>query len=118
MPHEITVDARTETVKVVYEGEITIDEWRQWRSQTVQTCLDNGFARILVDQRKAVQRVTTLELYAFGEETAGMLPPHVRVARVIAPHDNNSRFVTTVANNRGLCVRDFTSMTAALEWLA
>ncbi|MBL4940721.1 MAG: hypothetical protein JKY81_03560 [Colwellia sp.] len=70
MPHKIEILNKAEMISVIYSGDVTLDE----RIQTVhELCLDfNMFEKfkLLIDNRKTIQKMTHVEQTVFGRYIA------------------------------------------------
>jgi len=102
------------------EGNVSFLEALDLLSQAIVYCREHGIRRLLIDATKLTGFGTlgTAERFAMGERLARDARAAVKVAlvgreEVLDP----SRFGMTVARNRGLFTKAFSSENEALAWL-
>ena len=96
----------------------TLEEVQAYGMAIIQTCLDDGYTRVLCDERTREYRLGTLDIYRAAEFVATYATQVVKVAIVCDQRFSaDARFWEDVAINRGLTARFFKDITAARTWL-
>ena len=95
-------------------GAITGDDWRSSLEEVLRLSQVHGIHRVLVDARELTSMPDTLGILGFGEN----LPRNIRFGVVAGEESkHNVRFLETVARNRNLELRMFSTVAEALDWL-
>ena len=104
-------------VKVSGEDD-SVDDVIGYGQAVIQQALQHNATRILSDETDLVYRIGTFDVFASAKALAENAPRIVRAALVVNPVQiKDARFFETVAINRGLDVRMFTSFEEAKTWL-
>jgi hypothetical protein len=102
------------------EGNVSFEEALELVSQAIVYCREKGIRRLLVDTTKLTGfgAPGTADRFLPGERLARDARAAVKVAMVARPEVlDPSRFGVTVARNRGLFTKAFSSEAEARRWL-
>lgn len=114
MPEKVTYDLDTGLIRVRAWGQGTIDEWNASKTRVLELHARHGASMLLVDTREQQKAPNTAELFDFGTHW----PREIRLAILVGESTKSDQhFLETVAVNRGLPIRIFSSEVEALAWL-
>ena len=113
MLEEVTIDMESQLMRVQFDSDSTVENWKSALVQVERLSEESGLCRLLVDVRKQTDLADTMTLFDFGSH----LPRSIRYAVLCESHLEEHRFIETVATNRGIDIKDFDSEQNAIEWL-
>ena len=113
MPEAVALDREKQLMRVRFDPNATVDDWKSTLVLVRQLSEETGIRRVLIDVRDQTELANTTTLYEFARQ----LPKSISFAVVCDIHLENHRFIETVATNRGLRVKDFITEPDAIEWL-
>jgi hypothetical protein len=116
MPEKVFVNEELGIIEVQSYGLVRNDDLLRSLQQIDALAKKTGINKILVCTPKTEQLPSFLELDDFG----GAIPPHLKVAVVVAvgqPTEHKAMFVVNVAKLNGARVESFVSREHALAWL-
>jgi hypothetical protein len=122
----LTVDNSPSFLNAVLSGEFTLEEAERTFAQILEAVERYEATRVLVDGRGITGHPTTMERFYYGEFVAQAVNafcqrqnrPTPKFSYVlIKPVVDDDRFGNTVAANRGMDVKTFEDVDAAVEWL-
>lgn len=120
MPYRVSFDIDNRIVNVVVSGAATINDHQAARDESIRLFQQNDCSRLLVDLRELdTTLLSTVECFDFADSFARLFP-HIQIAQVIpteAKSREDSKFMNTVAVNRGLLAREFETVEEARKWL-
>jgi hypothetical protein len=108
-------------LQVVVEGEFGIDMAQRILAELRAAMVRHPGTPILVDTRVATAALTATEVYGLGSDLQEQgVATSVRLAVVNEPQRefNRASFLEEIGRNRGLKIRNFHDMDAAIAWLA
>lgn len=123
MGYEIKTDEVNKAVLVRIYGPAAPEEHISARKEASALLIKNKYSRLLVDlkdlQTKNIASLTNC--FDFGSSFAKVgIPKHTRIANIIPETEqskNDVDFVSTVAANRGILIKNFLDSVKAMEWL-
>lgn len=113
MPEEVKIDTENELIRVSFDSDSTVEDWKRALVKFEQLSEETGFCRLLVDVRKQTDLANTITLFDFGSH----LPRSNAYAVLCELHMEEHRFIENVAANRGITIKDFNSEQDAIEWV-
>lgn len=117
MPEKIALLEDLQIYRIDSYGDVSIEDMKQSLAQLVEMQRESGLRRVLVDATKETSLPPAGPLYEFGSELAKTVA-HLTFAIAVAPGlARDLGFIETVTRNRGMQVRVFDSVDAALAWL-
>ena len=123
---EMVMDYRKSYIQVTVNGKYDLNEVKRIFDIILDNAMERRISKILIDARNLSGTLTTMERYDIGEYLAKInfdfyqMPdtPPLRLACVaVEPPMEPSRFVQTVARNRGVDIMITDTMAEALKWL-
>lgn len=119
MPLDYSIDVDGDQLTVTTIGfDDDIDEAVLYGEAIIGSCLENKCSRILVDESGMTAVLDPVSQYQMVQRLKSLIPYELSIALVAnMNHYQDTSFGGLVAENRGLNVRVFTSVEAALEWL-
>ncbi len=97
-------------------GPITVEDRVRHRKNTLRFCKEKSINKILLDMRGQISLSDTMENFHYGT-TMPEMTRGFQIAFLCDCGDTDSRFIGTVAANRGAHIRSFDSFDQAREWL-
>ncbi len=95
-----------------------IEQARDYGMWVIGEALRQGATRILCDERALEYRLSTIDTFQIASDIADAAPRLAQVALVCNPqYIDDATFWENVAVNRGLTVKVFKELEAALHWL-
>jgi hypothetical protein len=120
--YRCTVEARQGYVHLSIRGENTPANVRRILGDIVAACAQHGSSRVLVEEHLSGPSLDTVEVFEIvseGSTTARSLAQQIAYVDTNPEHDSSLlKFIETVAVNRGVRVRLFTTVREAEAWLA
>ena len=119
MPEVVTVNETLGIIEVRSYGEVSEQDLARSREQVSDIMREQGIMKVLVDAREETSLPSTFPLFLFGSSFAqsDILRSMTLAAVVSEMTKKHLAFIETVARNRGVEIRIFDSMDAALAWL-
>ncbi len=127
MPMILGLTAVSDYVYVTATGEFSLDDAQRSFLEMLESVAVAKPTKVLFDGRMLIGEPETIERFYYGEFAARSVAsfasrgvsPATRFAYVLEePMLDPDRFGETVAVNRGMIVRAFDNLEAALAWLA
>ncbi len=120
------IETQTDYLLMIYHGAYDSSLADEFTDQILNACKTHKPARLLIDLRKVKGNMTTMDRFNLsviaaakylGAKLTGKIPS-CRYA-IVGNHPlvDPGKFEETVAINRGINVRTFTSMDHAVSWL-
>jgi len=113
MIEEIEIDTENQLMRVQFDSNSTVENWKRALVRVERLSEETGFYRVLVDVRKQKDLADTMSLFDFSAH----LPNSIAFAVLCELHLEDHRFIEDVATNRGITVQDFDSEQNAIKWL-
>ena len=117
MNHELSVLPGKPVVLSSLSGPTTIKDRVRNRQETLRFSQKKSINKILFDMRKQKSLSNTMDIHDFAatlpETTHGF-----QMAIVCTPGDADTKYIETVAKNRGAFIKVFHGFDEALDWLA
>jgi len=108
-------------VRVRLAGPQTLADYRKQTKKVLRLVRSRNVNLILVDDQRAQNMASTLELFAMPAMYEELGAPRSAKVAIVMPQDSPSaadiRFLETVCVNRGFNVKIFGTEPAAIEWL-
>jgi hypothetical protein len=119
MPEVVTVREDLEIIEVRSYGETSKDELARSRKEVSDIMHEQGIRKVLVDARDLTTLPSTFPLFLFGKSFAEADILRTMMMAVVKSKKTTKdvTFIETVARNRGVDMRIFDSMDAAIDWL-
>lgn len=123
---DITITVRQKLLHAVVGGEFSIDEAKQQFLQIADGVEHNASKKVLIDGRGVTGEPKVVERFIYGEFASSVAKqqlqeeygPGPQFAYVLhEPVLDPYRFGETVAINRGMHVKVFDNLDAAIRWL-
>jgi hypothetical protein len=106
-----------EYVLVFHEANLTREEYQKSTVSTKRLLDEHHWNRLLVDLRRVINRVSITDVYYIIEFDLKVFL-NVNIAVIFPPgREEYSRFVETVAANRGVHLKTFVDYEQAVAWL-
>lgn len=102
------------------EGNVSLEQALELAGRAIVHCRENGIRRLLIDGTKltGLGPLGTAERFTVGERLASDARAAVKVAIVVSGElIDPAQFAVTVARNRGLFTKGFSSESEAWKWL-
>jgi hypothetical protein len=119
LPHKIRV-LESDVVEIVHTGDLTITEATASRNEAVEMMKELSRHLVLADVSRSKIDESTLDLLSFNASHYEVFPADTRIAVVTPPDPGkaaSARFAETVAFNRGIAMRIFSTSGEAMNWL-
>jgi len=108
-------------IRVRLSGPQTLADYRKQTEEVLRLAQSKNVNLILVDDQRAQNMASTLELFAMPAMYEELGAPRSARVAIVMPHNSPSaadiRFYETVCVNRGFNVKIFSTEPTALEWL-
>ena len=105
-------------LKTTFKGTSTTAEAERQFELLAEKCKSTSKNRLLLDFRRIAADISLLERYELGKRTLVFAQNKCKVAAVCKPEQHDSHyFLETVAQNRWVDLRVFTSVDDAVGWL-
>ncbi len=119
MSYEMTIAQKPGYLHAIVTGLNNTENVMRYLDEIFRECTNRGFFRVLIEERLEGSRFRTMDVFQIVSEGSS---PAQGYFKAIAYVDVNAegdlmRFAETVAVNRGLPVRVFSSVTEAEKWL-
>lgn len=116
---EIDVQPADGYVHIILKGMIDSVNQSQPFIRAVKACQAHGCKAVLIDERGATRNVSTVDLYDLGARLHELGLQGLKVALVNESYDFGitTKFLETVARNRGQNLKAFDQFEAAVAWL-
>jgi len=119
MPEVVTVREDLGIIEIRSYGEVNERDLTASRDRVAEIIRERGLTEVLVDARELTSLPPTFALFLFGKSFAdneGLRT--MKLAGVVSEKTTKDMsFIETVARNRGVAMRIFKSMEAAVAWL-
>jgi hypothetical protein len=120
MSTNFTIEFRDDYILVrhVAELEITPESSARLWSALAEACQTYNCSRVLREGKINLRKMNWLSMYDSATQAANVIPG-LRVACCFEDHleDDLTRFLQTVAHNRGVRIEFFSDRREALQWL-
>lgn len=119
MAIDYTIAIKGKTLMVDAWGfDESLAEVQEYGMAVLGACVRHQVTRVLCNELRLEYRLGLVDTYRAAESIAAEAPVVGRVALVCDPkHIADARFFEDVAVNRGLTLRAFTDLEAAVVWL-
>ncbi|HEY0304186.1 MAG TPA: hypothetical protein VGC44_04395 [Longimicrobiales bacterium] len=123
---ELTTNNTPSYLHAVASGEFVLRNAEEQFMDLLDSVVDTGADRVLLDGRQVTGNLDVLDRYVYGEFVAlaaarlpkNVVPTPPKFAYVLThPVLDPDRLGETVARNRGMSLRAFDNKDEALEWL-
>lgn len=112
-----TIETRKECVYMKVTGVYNSQQFMGLPKIMLDECVKADSNKILVDAREVdFTNLSTMERYFLGEEFANVISYHVSVA-IVVPEKIITKFLETVATNRGAKMQVVSDLETAKAWL-
>ncbi|HEX4955979.1 MAG TPA: hypothetical protein VF017_21530 [Thermoanaerobaculia bacterium] len=119
MPESVEVRRDQGLIEIRSWGVVTREDLEATLQSLLKALRESGFSHVLIDGREQLSLPDTVDTFEYGERAAVVLAGRgLRIAAV--PSDaarEKASFLENVAFNRGLALRLFPTLEAALSWL-
>jgi len=117
--YNLTITQKSTYLHATVTGSNTEEDVSDYLEEIRRECIVRGYSRILIEERLEGLRLGTVEVFRLASEGADhSLGQFQTIAYVdVNAKGDLMRFAETVAVNRGLPVRVFSSVSDAEEWL-
>jgi len=106
-----------EYILIKHEGNFTIEEFEESAHSTKALLAEHRRNRLLVDLRGVTNRIPLANVYYIIEFDKKIFPSAKIAVLFPLEREEDARFAETVAENRGVNLKAFTSHEKALHWL-
>jgi len=119
MPYKLTLIPKPTYLHAIVTGSNDIEDVLGYLEEIQQECTIRGFTRVLIEERLKGPRLSTMGVFEIASEGSSRSQG---CFKAIAYVDVNAegdlmKFAETVAVNRGVPVRVFSSVADAEKWL-
>ena len=108
-------------IRVRLSGPQTLADYRKQTEEVLRLAQSKNVNLILVDDQRAQNMASTLELFAMPAMYEELGAPRSARVAIVMPHNSPSaadiRFYETVCVNRGFNVKIFATEPPAIDWL-
>ena len=113
-----TADLKTGYVLVRHEGEVTPEEAEAASAEALRLTRLHKLSRVIVDMRDVTNEADPEDLRSVMETNAKVTPPRPHAAIIVREDQYTGfRFIENFAVSRGMPIRVFVDLDAALSWL-
>jgi len=117
--YSIEYDPDKSIVRLTLQGDASLAEFEQARSDAGNQLARHQTNYLLVDARQLVNTITTFELFQFNSSHSANHPQGVRIAGLARSDQmEDGLFAENVAQNRGVMMKMFTDDETAVAWLS
>jgi hypothetical protein len=118
MPYRIEAIREEGYILVAHHGESTVDEIEEARHKVLEFSVEQRLSRVLVDVRGVINTLSTSDHFLVTEGHAKLDSHRPRAALIGRPDQRDDlKFIETVAVNRGMPLKAFSTKEDALKWL-
>ena len=117
MPFNIHYNAEKHYLHVNVTGDMTLSAARQYLADVAVVLKETGATRILIDARKANQRLSSLDLMKVSQMVSESAEAQCKRALVDKPGRSGLSLFESVSRGRGQPIRGFNDLDEALDWL-
>jgi hypothetical protein len=120
MSYELQIIEKPTYLHAIVTGPNTLENVRGYLMELLRICEERKCFNVLIEERLTGRRLETWDVYQIASDSSA----HARgLFRAVAYVDVNAsgdlmKFAETVANNRGVPMRLFTTVADAEAWLA
>ena len=119
MEYSIEYHPDNSYVRLTLQGEASLAEFEQARSDARNQLARHQTNCLLVDSRQLTTTITTFELFQFNSSHGTNHPQGVRIAGLVRDDQmEDGLFSENVAQNRGVMMKMFTDSETAVAWLS
>lgn len=119
MAYTLEFDAGSSLVRLTHSGPVDLSELRLARAEAAVALQRHRAVRLLVDVSRMETTLSTSAHFEFTSSHPNLLSRCTKIAVVVTPQvAADGVFVENVAVNRGMRLRVFMSIDAAIEWLS
>jgi hypothetical protein len=105
-------------ILVAHHGEATVDELKEARQKVLELSAEQHLSKVLVDVRGVINTMSTSDHFLFTEGHAKLGSHRPRTAIIGRPDQRGDvKFIETVAVNRAVPLKAFSTKENALKWL-
>ena len=118
-PYELTITRKPGYLHAVVTGENSRETVARYLEEILRECAARNCRRLLIEERLAGPRLGTMSVFEIAAEGSSHAQGHFNAIAYVDVNAEGSRmqFAETVAVNRGLPVRVFSSVSDAEDWL-
>lgn len=119
MPLDYSFEVDGDQLLVTTRGfDDDINEAVSYGEAIIGSCLENKCSSVLIDESEMTAVLDHVSQYQMVQRLKSLIPYELSIALVAnMEHYEDTSFGGMVAENRGVNIRIFTSVEAALEWL-
>ena len=119
MPLDFSIEVDGDQLLVTTSGfDDNVDEAVSYGEAIIGSCIENKCSKMLVDESKMTAVLDPVNQYQMVQRLKSLIPYELSIALVAnMEHYEDTSFGGMVAENRGVNIRIFTSVEAALVWL-
>ena len=119
MTFKLTISQKTNYLHAIVTGQNSLENVKQYLQQVFNECKAANCSRLLIEERLEGPRLKMIEVFEIAsEESHGAFRFFTAVAYVdINAEGDLMEFAETVAVNRALPVRSFSTLAEAEKWL-
>lgn len=114
---KITTTQKEDHIFIEVIGEYSIKDFRELVVMSINECTQSKFNKAIVDIRKVTGKISDLDRYHLGIQTANIWNYKNKMALVYREEEINN-FFDDVAINRSANVKTFPTVEEAYAWLA
>lgn len=120
MAYQLTFNHKPHYLHAKVTGDNSVDTVKQYLEEILQTCIKNNCRYVLIEEQLDGPRLDTLEVFEVASEKSEQSMGCFKAIAYVDVNANNTdmmRFAETVAVNRGLPARVFSTVPDAEQWL-
>lgn len=121
MSYELSIQEKEGYLHFQITGENQFETVKSYLDALYQECVNRGCSSILVEENLSGPGLRMLDIFGIAEQGSQLASSKIRrvayVDRNFEHSYDNMKFAATVASNRGLNVRLFSSVMEAEQWL-
>jgi hypothetical protein len=117
--YELTITQKPGYLHAVVTGENSRENVARYLEEILRECAARNCRRLLIEERLAGPRLGTMSVFEIAAEGSNHAQGHFNAIAYVDVNAEGDRmeFAETVAVNRGLPVRVFSSVSDAEDWL-
>jgi hypothetical protein len=120
MPYQLQITERPTYLHAVVTGKNTLGNVTGYLKQLLQECEARQCFNVLIEEKLEGRRLETWDVYQIASDNSALARGFFRTIAYVDINASGElmKFAETVANNRGVPMRVFATVTEAEAWLS
>ena len=120
MSYKLTITQKPTYLHAIITGRNTKENVMAYLDELRRECMTRGCRRVLIEERLTGPRLSTIGVFQIASSASDQDQRHFKAVAFVdvnAENDDLMKFAETVATNRGISVKVFSSVADAEQWL-